>query len=289
MNTFRSLAFVAALLPLLLAGDALANIEAGTSIAVLPLRHAGDVSDTAASRIADDIRALLKSRGANVLAKDKSERLSHNRRAACTSKKCLDDLIALCDARMLLGGRLTREGGALTLQIWLYDAKRQTQGKPLLMATLQDRCSGKCADAAAQKTLAERATRDLIAKARSLGAPAYITVQSTPAGGTVRIDGAPMGVTNMTFGVTPGKHVITVEKPGFKLSMHELDVEAGARGNVSAELQKSESGDGSGGNSGGGGAGGSKVTRLFAWITLAAAVGGLAAGIPLIAIDGQGT
>jgi hypothetical protein len=53
-----------------------------------------------------------------------------------------------------------------------------------------------------------------------------VSVKSVPPGAEIIIDGAKVGTTDQTLPTSPGKHVVTVEKPGFFPETREVVVES---------------------------------------------------------------
>jgi hypothetical protein len=204
---------------------------------VLPLRAADHTAAAERQAVQGALRRALAGLGLGVIDPQVVERLQEITPEDCSHRRCMARLARTADAQMLVGGRLHRERQGWTLQLWLYDSQRRDQ---LSVATSQARCVS-----CDRQTLCRRARgliTDLLRKARTLEQTAQLAVRSTPAGAVVTIDGTAMGATNMTFGVTPGRHVVTLQKEGFRLSVHEVEVEPGARGEIDGHLQRSEIG-----------------------------------------------
>jgi hypothetical protein len=156
----------------------------------------------------------------------------------------MDRIAELVDAQLLVGGRLRRDPEAndsWILHLWLYDRRKQAADDSLRVATTQDRCDG--CQLAELSRFAERLMKSLLDKAATVGDSAQLTVRSTPKGAVVRIDGTPMGVTDMTFGVTPGSHLVTLHKAGYRVSSHRLRLAQRDRRELSSTLVPSRASD----------------------------------------------
>jgi hypothetical protein len=68
--------------------------------------------------------------------------------------------------------------------------------------------------------------------------PAIVTVKSTPPGADINVDGKFMGNTPSTIQLTPGDHVVEVEKEGLKPWQRGMTVSAGGNITIDATLDK---------------------------------------------------
>ena len=68
--------------------------------------------------------------------------------------------------------------------------------------------------------------------------PATVTVKSTPPGADINVDGKFMGNTPSTIQLTPGDHVVEVEKEGLKPWQRGMTVSAGGNITIDATLDK---------------------------------------------------
>jgi hypothetical protein len=66
-----------------------------------------------------------------------------------------------------------------------------------------------------------------------------IVLRSEPPGAQVSLDGEQIGVTNNTYKTYPGKHVISMEKPGYATETREIDVDEGTSREVDVTLHAS--------------------------------------------------
>ncbi len=70
----------------------------------------------------------------------------------------------------------------------------------------------------------------------AVGGNGTLVVSSNEAGATVRLDGNPVGVTPYTGGVTPGRHIIVVEKVGFTTVERVVDVPPDGTAQITAGM-----------------------------------------------------
>jgi hypothetical protein len=68
--------------------------------------------------------------------------------------------------------------------------------------------------------------------------PATVTVKSTPPGADITVDGKFMGNTPSTMQLTPGDHVVEVEKEGLRPWQRGMTVSAGGNITIDASLDK---------------------------------------------------
>jgi hypothetical protein len=126
------------------------------------------------------------------------------------------------------GGRLIpvgeEEGNAAVLRL------KPADGQQAIVATTQ---SAQPETQAADNTQAEPQT-----EAAAPAQPATVTVKSTPLGADINVDGKFMGNTPSTIPLTPGDHMISVEKDGLRPWQRQMTVSAGGNINVDATLEK---------------------------------------------------
>ncbi len=70
----------------------------------------------------------------------------------------------------------------------------------------------------------------------AVGGSGTLVVSSNEAGASVRIDGAPVGVTPYTGPVPPGRHIVIVEKPGFTTVERVVDVPPDGTAQITAGM-----------------------------------------------------
>jgi hypothetical protein len=238
------------------------------SSAVLPLQPTGSATPAQA----DAMRRAVSFAVVGTMALAEVDRKLAAVDATCNTARCLEEAGRLLEAERLVGGRVGFEKEGWTLSLWVFDTRRQAT-----LATVRDQCGG-CTEAQA-RDWAARVVGRLLGQVRTESASASLDVRSTPSGAEVSVDGTPIGVTDMTFGVAPGRHTVAVRLPGRKLAVREVNAEAGATVKLDLRLEAEEDA----------GPAASPALKVAKWATLGAAVVGLAAGIALIAVDGGGT
>jgi hypothetical protein len=290
--TARSPLGLLALLTALAGGDAGAEKAASTGkTAVMPLGADPGVAEAQALRVRQAVRASLEENGAATISVAEADRLLLTvEDAACTKPACLGKVAAALGAAQLVGGRLAREGkkgasAAWTLSLWLFDAR---QGATL--ATTEDRCESCTLDEAA--TFADRVAAKLVREvaAAATGGSGRFDIRTHPSGARVKIDGNAVGITDGVFGVGPGVHTVALELEGHVLAVRSLRAAAGKTERLEVALEKAggEAAGKVGGEGGRAGAtGGGGAVGVLKWVTLGAAVAGIAAGIALVVVDGR--
>ena len=195
------------LIPLLLLGWASSARAAdpGQGVAVLMLKF--DQAQVSQAQADAFRRAVGKAVGEADLAPlrlDEVDRRLAVTDLSCVTPECLAHQAELLNTRLIMGGRVALLPGAKgwALSLWVYDARRKAT-----LAT-QARACDSCSEAQALVGVALVVTRLLEEAVRTRGA--RIVVRSKPPGAQVRVDGVLVGITDMTYGVTPGKHEVEV-------------------------------------------------------------------------------
>lgn len=95
-----------------------------------------------------------------------------------------------------------------------------------------------CADdklGAAATDLTQELLRDIaVREGRTI-----VEVRSTPSGAQIILDGRPVQVTDASLNTYPGKHVVTLEKPGFQRETREITIARGKTADLAVVLQPS--------------------------------------------------
>src|SRR4029450_13744097 len=74
------------------------------------------------------------------------------------------------------------------------------------------------------------AARPQAPRAARAVAASGLVVDSRPAGATVTVDGTRRGTTPLTIeSMTPGKHTVVIERPGYRPWSTTIDIKAGGR------------------------------------------------------------
>jgi len=254
-----------------------ATAAADYRFAVLPLQP-----DAVEREDAEKLRIAIGGSLPSSMPLDEVDRRLGVTDPTCTSAKCLEEAARLLSAHLVIGGRVSKaNSGEWSLSLWLFNADERAT-----VATHRDQC-GAC-DLEQACAWAGKMARDLVNNAGPAEASARLEVRSTPPGAAVIIDGSPVGVSGMTFGVAAGHHTVSVELDGHEVSVREVDLAPGKLTLVELKLvptgaavppppDRPAPGPGF------------PFVRVFKWVTLGVAVAGLAAGISLIVIDGRPT
>lgn len=254
-----------------------ATAAADYRFAVLPLQP-----DTAATREdAEKLRGAMAGGLPSSMPLPEVDRRLGVTDPTCSSARCLGEAARLLSAHLLLGGRVSKAAsGEWTLSLWLFNADEGAT-----VATHRDRCGG--CDLEQASAWASKVARQLINSAGPADTSARLEVRSTPPGAAVSIDGSPVGVSGMAFGVSAGRHTVSVELEGHEVAAREVDLPPGKTTVLEVKLQPRAAVPAPPDRPAPGP--GFFSARVFKWVTLGVAVAGLAAGISLIAIDGQPT
>lgn len=265
-------------IPLLVLGWANAAQAAvpGAGVAVLMLKHdQAQVSQAQAGAFREAVRKAAGAADLAPLRLDEVDRRLAVADLSCATPECLAHQAELLNTRLIIGGRvaLLPAGKGWALSLWVYDAKRKAT-----LAT-QARACDDCGEAQALVGVRLVVNKLLEEAVRTRGA--RIVVRSKPPGAQVRVDGVLVGITDMTYGVTPGKHLVEVKgKTSGENRKYQIKVSSGRQVVVEADLVP----------------GGSEPLTLgkinagtWKWIGLGLGLAGVAAGTTLWALDGRQT
>ncbi len=248
-------------------------------VAVLLLVHDDDVTDGQQAQVRASVRATLETREHVALPSAEVDRLVGTTNVGCATGPCMARTANTVGVDRVVGGRLERVGGGAggwgtwTLTLWLYDVRTRETA-----AVHTAHCKG-CGAVQAVAT-AIRATSDLLNQVDA-NRGCRVLVRSRPSNARVIIDGVERGVTDLAFGVKPGRHTVVLKKDGFFPTTHTVEVEPGAEAVVQARLASS--------SAVGPAREGVVSPGLFKWVALGAAVATLGAGIALMVMDGEET
>ena len=146
-------------------------------------------------------------------------------RDPCVSIPCLERAARQLEAHYVVGGRISRETdaspGSWTVALWLFDARARAT-----VATAQRGCEH-CGFPEALAAI-QPAFTVLLSEAQG-ETPARLRINSRPPGAEVSINGRPVGVTDMSFVVTPGSQVVVLQHPGHHTHNVTVEVPAGGR------------------------------------------------------------
>src|SRR5690349_10572283 len=100
--------------------------------------------------------------------------------------------------------------------------------------------------------------------------PAGILIRSHPTGARVFVDGHPVGVTEIEYGVAPGSHTVLLERAGFQRLMRVVEVAAGQKVTLDALLVSDDTA--------------LRRHRFAKWSSVGVALASVAVGIALLAV-----
>ena len=264
----------------LIAWMLIAPAAQASDVAVLPV-IATDVASQDLAQVESALRRALVAKKRHLVDPAQIDRIFDLLPSTCSKRHCFKEIATKLDptVTLQLGARLKKADGNWQLDLLMHYRKQQSEPAKLVTAT------GRCNACKSNQLgpFAERLVTTLFKNAQAIERPAYLEVRSNPPGAVVTINNVPMGATNTTFGVIPGRHTIALKKDGYKISVHNVEVEPGAHGKIVAELEAEATPPRNGDDDN------PAFARSFRWVTLGAAVASLGVGIALIAIDGKGT
>jgi len=145
--------------------------------------------------------------------------------------------------------------GIRRIFVFAVDRKLTTSGAPMVVLTaklivqapqglaVRQRFCEHCADdrlIGASTELARQLLQDLAVRSGRT----VLDVASTPPGARITLDGQPIGATDATFNTFPGRHVVVVEKAGFRAERRTVIAEEGKTAAVAVELAPADRGGG---------------------------------------------
>jgi hypothetical protein len=250
--------------------------EPGAGVAVLMLKFdQASVSQAQAQAFREAVRRAAGKADLAPLRLEEVDRRLAVVDLECTTPVCLARQAELLNTRLIMGGRIALLPGAKGwgLSIWVHDAKRKAT-----LATQARACDG-CSEAQALAGVDVVVAKLFEEAARTRGA--RVVVKSKPVGAQVRVDGELVGITDMTYGVSPGRHEVELrDKKTGASRKFKIQVGAGRKVLVEADMVP----------------GGSEPITLaninagaWKWVGLGLGLAGVAAGATLWALDGRQT
>lgn len=163
-----------------------------------------------------------------------------------------------------LGDQAAPPGGPASVTAWLVD----NDGR--VVVAERRYCAAPCAARALGET-----TRGLVQfvvrESLETAIHSVIQVRSTPTGARVSVDGRPVGVTEVAYTVYPGRHQVSVDKPGYRVETREVTAVRGATVQVDLALDRQEAATRHGG--------------VWPWVLGGVGVAAMAGGVTLMALD----
>lgn len=204
-----------------------------SNTAVLEFQHGNSIQDTTTKQFRELIQKHIEDQGIRCISHIDVEKAQKNTKTNCFSETCLLHTAKMLQAKILIGGRIDKSlqdnASSWTLSIWLYDTEQKQT-----LATVQQHCPSCSIEEAKEKT--KDLVLQLINQAKSTKSSAKLFINSQPPDATISIDNVPVGITPMSFGVTPGEHKIILHKKGYLAFEHEVQVEADRQSFLNAIL-----------------------------------------------------
>jgi hypothetical protein len=263
----RAMCVLAGVAAVLGAGEAFAKER--PRVAVLDLAIAGDAPPELRVELERSLAGGLSSLGFEVLSReDTLRRLKETPELlGCSTTTCLARIGALVGASRFVRGRVEAEGAAFDIELELLSA--DVSGG--VIARVERSCAV-CTLAEANDTMSSAAlalTEQSVAKAR-------LTIRTLPPGGSVRVDGSPVGTAPAEVELGPGPHEIRAELEGYLPGGKRVDLQPGQTHEMTVPLLAPIPAKGS-------------RFGMWKWIAGGAAGGALAVGLTLMVLDGNCT
>jgi PEGA domain len=132
------------------------------------------------------------------------------------------------------GGSKNSQSMAEAVAKHLKDYVESKPGQEILAATASEPAS---AQPEASPAVDNPQAQEAVVAAPTMQ-PATVIVKSTPPGADINVDGKFMGNTPSTIQLTPGDHVVEVEKEGLRPWQRGMTVSAGGNITIDATLDK---------------------------------------------------
>lgn len=210
--------------------------EAGTSA----LLARGGASAGERATASGAVREVLSRSGWQVSKRTFSEREADSVTACLRNDKPWSCIVAV------LGDRSLEQ-----LAIVSIDPKRAPDGTAMLVVTARvvvgaqnlaygdEQFCERC-DAEKLRTTTVAVASKVLHRVLLSSSKSSLEVSSTPAGARVTVDGASLGITNASFSVLPGSHVVTLSLRGHREVSRRVDVVDGEAAKVSVILEPEE-------------------------------------------------
>ncbi len=230
--------------------------------ALLPISVAGTIAD--ADRVALTMQLLVGlERGDFVVIPPEVVRTHVRDAAECARARCLVRVADKTGATHVVRAVITGRDRHYKLQLDLVDGRTGS-----VIASSRDGCEicgvSDVGDLMASAAAGLRNKLDALATG-----PAALVLSSRPAGATIIIDGEIVGTSPLELSVSPGKHVIRVQREGFISAERELVFVNGVAEKMSFELERLPS---------------RLPGRTWGWVSLAAGAVALGTGVAFTAV-----
>jgi hypothetical protein len=245
---------------------------AGPRAGLLPLDVDGKLPPNGAAALTAEIDAGLRSAGATVVTTDELSKASGTGLSDCRDEACLQGVAGKAAATHLVRASVHMEESDYVIALELVDG---ATGKVVHQASQTCELCGLTEAQAVARSLAESLKDQLVAASAE---PGTLTVESTPAGAEVLVDGEPVGTTPLELQVAAGAHAIVLRLPGHVDEERRVVVEPGDTSSLELRLAAAAPADD-------GKPDRSALLRPLGWASLGVGVAALGSGIALLVLD----
>jgi hypothetical protein len=232
----------------------------GASIAVLPLRISGEVSDVARVRIEEALLQGLQGSGARVVPPSETK---NDGVGDCDDAACLGPVFESVETGHVAWLEVEGSGRDYALLMRVF-------GKDGLESSQRATCEICGFDEVAAMVRDEASA--LAGKLHSAGAPGTLVIETVPPGASVYVDDEWVGTTPIEHSIPAGEHVLRVEREGYATRTQPITAAPQVEERLHLELTEVDDG--------------SRAKKVKGWGygLLGVGVAGAGAGIGLLAI-----
>jgi hypothetical protein len=250
------------------AGAALADHP--VSAAVVDLKFGGEITEGVREVLSRKLRNGLGATGMQVIPDERLKKALGAKAGHCVAAPCWRLAAGKLGCRFLAGGTVVGEDRTYELELYLADGYTGN-----IVARVQQRCDICGLQAVGEKM--ELAASALGAKVRAIiqSTPARVSVQTTPPGARILVDGDPVGTSPVQLELPAGSHQITVEVEGYLSATRTISAVANVEERVEIKLIRA--------------APRAMPRRVYGWTLVGAGVATLAVSAVLFAVDGGQT
>lgn len=281
---------------LVVLGQPRSSVAAPLRFAAIPIKVTESSVESQASRLRQALTVTLSKRGLQSNSTSEIDHLLVATDFSCIKPACLADTSHVLKVDVLIGGEFLRKNKQHgTLKLWLYHA----QDKKLVR--VEEKICLRCTSTQLISEIRPLAGR-LLSRVQGVDPPARLAIRSNPQGALARVDGTPVGVSDMVLTLVPGYHVVTLHRDGYELFIREVQVLSGKTVSIvaaltpaaptaktSAVVVETPVPSKEGLNTSRSMPPSRRKFAPYKWASLGVGVLGLATGIPLMVVDGQAT
>jgi hypothetical protein len=243
---------------------ALAEPRAG----VLPLDVDGKLPPNGGAALSAEIDEGLRTAGATVVPTAELSQAAGTSLSSCRDEACLQGVASKAAATYLVRPSVRMEESDYVIALELVDAS----GKLVHQASQTCELCGLTEAQAVARSLAESLKDHMVA------ATGMLTVQSSPAGAEVLVDGESAGTTPLELPIAAGEHAIVLRLPGHVDEERRVVVEAGETSAVEVPLVASAPVESRKPDR-------SPLLRPLGWASIGVGAASLGSGIALLVLD----